>query len=170
MQLVRPPYSRFVSHRSIQVAALIALAFVLANCGPDTPSIPARSSADSAFCGLVPVARQVAIDLRTTTDAARRRDTGSMTRAAMNAASGARRITDTLKGVSPHPPRSDPRFVASVHLVSIANFGQQFDILFESGEIPDARTLATIDTSVQLLAIEQQGLVDALAAADIEPC
>jgi hypothetical protein len=93
-----------------------------------------------------------------------------MTRAAMDAATGTRRITDTLKGVSRDLPRSDPRFLASVHLVSIANFGEQLDVLFESGEMPDARTLATVETSLQLLAVEQQGLIDALAAAHIEAC
>jgi hypothetical protein len=93
-----------------------------------------------------------------------------MTHAAMAAASGARRITDTVAGITRDLPRSDPRTRASLHLVSIANFGQQFDVLFESGETPDARTLATVETGLRLLIEQQQGLIDALTAANIEPC
>ncbi|MBA2382486.1 MAG: hypothetical protein H0V73_10295 [Chloroflexi bacterium] len=93
-----------------------------------------------------------------------------MTHAAVDAASGARRIPDALKGVLPDLPKSDPRFVATIHLVTIASFGQQLDVLFEPGEVPDARLLATVEIGLQHVAAEQQGLNDALAAAHIGPC
>jgi hypothetical protein len=93
-----------------------------------------------------------------------------MTRAAMSAAVGARRINDTLTGLTPELPPSDPLSSARLRLVSIAMFGQQFDVLFESGEMPDHRTLATVDAGLRIVAEQQQGLIDALTASNVEPC
>ena len=164
------PYSRFVSSRMKRVAVSLAIAALATTCGPETPPSPSRSAADTALCKLVPVAHQVAIDLRTAADAARSRDAGSMTRAAKGAASGAERITEAMAGDLRDLPRSGSRFVASLHLASIANFGQQLDVLFGSGVMPDARSLASVESSLQLLAVAEQGLTEALVSADIAPC
>ena len=93
-----------------------------------------------------------------------------MTGAAQDAARQANRISDTLTGLSADLPRSGPRFDATAHLLSIAGFGQQYDVLFESGAMPDARALATVEKGLELLGVEEQRLEDALAAAQVEPC
>lgn len=144
---------------------LAVVALGLAGCGSTPAPSPSLDPLLATACELAPVARQVAVDLRSAVAASIRGDETAMTRAADQARANGSQITMSVSALGPQP--STDALVGE--LVSIGLFGDQGGSFFADG-IPDAQELASLQRNLPVLDQTLSRLQAELADAGLQAC
>jgi hypothetical protein len=143
---------------------------VLTGCGGPEATASGRSGVDDVLCQIMPTARRIPSDLHDALDAARTGNGAAMTRSANAASTGGHKIAEQLTIATSALPRSDARWAAGVHLISIGNFGVQGGVFFGSGEMPSGPSLRQFAVGLPLLDQEETSLAEAMKAIGLGDC
>lgn len=128
--------------------ATVLFALALLGCAITPAPSASLSAVDHAICQLVPIARQVPVDLRAAVAAAQRGDQATMTNAAQRAADRGKQVYRAIGGLgqelSSRPVLAD--------LYSVGEIGEQGGIFFTgASRIPDAQELASLQAWLPVL-------------------
>lgn len=128
--------------------ATVLFALALLGCASTPAPSASLSPVDDVICQLVPIARQVPVDLRAAVAAAQRGDQASMTIAAQRAADRGKQVYRAVGGLGQE--LSSRQLL--VDLYSVGSFGEQGGVFFTgASSIPDDRELASLQTQLRVL-------------------